>query len=136
MFKKAISVFLAAVISFCFLAVPAAAVGTTRDLTGASKESVLTFSGTTATCKSSFYDTVTYSSITAVQSLEKDGLLWTWSTVGGEWTKTVTNTSSLSFTNTKSGLASGTYRVKTVFTVVTKDGATETVTVYSSEKTI
>ena len=33
-------------------------------------------------------------------------------------------------------IASGTYRVKSVFTVTTTSGQTETVTVYSAEKTI
>ena len=69
------------------------------------------------------------------QSLEKHSFLWFWDTVGGEWT-TNSKKSSVSFTNYKSGLASGTYRVKSVFTVTTTSGQTETVTVYSAEKTI
>ena len=74
-------------------------------------------------------------SVKITQSLEKHSFLWFWDTVGGEWT-TNSKKSSVSFTNYKSGLASGTYRVKSVFTVTTTSGQTETVTVYSAEKTI
>lgn len=84
-------------------------------------------------CKSSYNDWQTASKVVIVQSLEKKALLWSWSTVGGEWTKTTTNADTVSFTNTKSGLASGTYRVKSVFTVTLSDGTSETVTRYSSE---
>ncbi|MBQ8842503.1 MAG: hypothetical protein IJZ65_07735 [Ruminiclostridium sp.] len=136
MFKKVISVFLVAVISFCFLAVPAAAADTSRDLSSDSNKSELSISGTTATCKSIFNDTVTYTSITAVQTLEKKGSFWSWSTVGSQMTRTMNNSSTLSLTTTKPGLTSGTYRVKTVFTVVTKGGATETATAYSGEGSI
>ena len=41
-----------------------------------------------------------------------------------------------SFTNTKSCLSSGSYRLKSVFTVIMSDGQTETVTVYSDTKTV
>lgn len=55
------------------------------------------------------------------------------STYAGEWSKT-TNGGSASLTNKVYKLPSGTYRVKTVFTV-TADGSTETITVYSDKKT-
>lgn len=38
--------------------------------------------------------------------------------------------------NTKSGLDSGTYRLRTDFTVTSTSGSTETITVYSAEKTV
>ena len=44
-----------------------------------------------------------------------------------------TNAVSVTFTNTKSGLTSGTYSVKSVFTVTLSNGTSETVTVYSNE---
>ena len=68
-----------------------------------------------------------------MQSLERHSFLWSWDTVGGSWTKTETNAVSVTFTNTKSGLTSGTYRVKSVFTVTLSNGTSETVTVYSNE---
>lgn len=137
MFKKIIAIFLVATMCFCLFAVTASAAGiSTFDISSARKSSNLAISGTTATCGSSYFDSVSVRSIKVVQSLEKHSFLWTWSTVGGEWTKTVTNTDILSFTNTKSGLASGTYRVKSVFTVTLNDGTSETVTVYSTEVAI
>lgn len=39
-------------------------------------------------------------------------------------------------TNYKNNLESGTYRLKTVFTVTSKNGQTETIAVYSGEKSI
>ena len=91
----------------------------------------LTISGSSAICKSIYKDND--SSIVKVvitQSLEKQGFLWIWSKAAGEWSKT-SNGSSVTLTNTVSGLAKGTYRVKTVFTVTDKYGETETVTIYS-----
>lgn len=95
----------------------------------------LTISGTTATCKSTATGDL-IQSITAEQTLQKYWGLWIWNEVdNASWTKTV-NGSSISMSNTKSGLDSGTYRLQTEFTVTTSDGKTETVTVYSEEKTV
>lgn len=94
----------------------------------------LTLSGTEANCKS---DTngKSITSITATQTLQKlQGNAWT-SVSGASWTSTV-STSNISIQNTKSGLTSGTYRLKTVFKLTDKNGKTETVTVYSEEKTV
>lgn len=76
-------------------------------------------------------------SITVEQTLEKySGWLWVWESVdGASWTKTV-NKKTISVGNTKSGLSSGTYRLKSVFTLASLDGKSETITVYSSEKTV
>lgn len=74
-------------------------------------------------------------SITAIQTLQKlqDQ---SWMPVDdAEWTSTV-NSSSISVRNTKEGLAAGTYRLKTDFTLTDKNGNTETITVYSGEKTV
>lgn len=54
---------------------------------------------------------------------------------GASWSKTV-KSSNLSMSNTKSGLDSGTYRLRTDFTVTSTSGSTETITVYSKEKSV
>ncbi len=38
--------------------------------------------------------------------------------------------------NTKTGLKSGKYRLKTIFTLTDKYGKTETITVYSDERSV
>ena len=95
----------------------------------------LDISGSTATCKSA----ISISSavkITAEQYLQKQGFLWSWSTYDdAEWTKTV-DRSSIFMSNTKSGLTSGKYRLKTIFALTDKNGKTETITVYSDEKSV
>lgn len=98
--------------------------------------SLLSISGQTAYCKSKT-GTVNAVSITVEQTLEKySGLFWIWNDVdGASWTKTV-NQSTISMSNTKSGLSSGTYRLKSVFTLTSSSDKTETITVYSSEKTV
>lgn len=99
-----------------------------------SASSTLSFSGTTATCTSRCSGAAV--SITAVQTLQKEGLFWIWSDVDdAEWTKTV-NVATIGLTNTKSGLDSGTYRLKSEYTLTASDGSTETITVYSTEKEI
>lgn len=96
----------------------------------------LEISGTTACCTSSTtgVDTV---KITIEQTLEKySGWFWIWNSVdGASWTKTI-NSNSISMSNTKSGLSSGTYRLKSVFTLTSSSGKTETITIYSAEKSI
>lgn len=92
--------------------------------------------GTKAECVSRAYgDQVV--SITVEQTLEKySGWFWIWNSVdGANWTKTV-NLNSISMSNTKSGLSSGTYRLKSVFTLTSSSGKTETITVYSEEKKV
>lgn len=98
--------------------------------------SSLRISGNTAYCTSTT-DGTDVVKITVEQTLEKhSGWFWIWDTVdGASWTKTV-NKSTISFSNTKSGLSSGTYRVKSVFTLTSTSGKTETFTIYSEEKTV
>ena len=68
--------------------------------------------------------------------LEKHWGLWIWNEVdGASWTKTV-DTRAISLVNTKSGLDSGTYRLKSVFTLTNSSGKSETITIYSEEETI
>ena len=91
--------------------------------------------GLTATCKS-YTNSNSAVKITAEQYLQKQGFLWIWGTYdGAEWTKTV-NTNTISMSNSKSGLESGKYRLKTVFKLTDKNGKTETITVYSDEKSV
>ncbi len=98
--------------------------------------SILIINGTTATCKSELRGYPDVVKITAEQYLQKQGFLWIWSTYdGAEWTKTV-YTNTLTMSNTKTGLSSGKYRLKTIFTLTDKNGETETITVYSDEKTV
>ena len=75
--------------------------------------------------------------ITVEQTLEKySGWFWIWNNVdGASWTKTV-NMNTIRLSNTKSGLTSGTYRLKSVFTLTSSSGKTETITIYSAEKTV
>ncbi len=96
----------------------------------------LAISGTTATCVSSTTGTST-TKITVTHTLQKySGLFWIWNDVeNATWTKTA-NTNTIRLSTTKSGLLSGTYRLKSVFTLTNSSGETETVTVYSDEKAV
>lgn len=99
-------------------------------------KSELIINGTTATCKSTLRGGPDVTKIVAVQTLEKQGFLWSWGTYDDtEWTKTVYS-NTLTMSNTKTGLSGGKYRLKTVFTLTDKQNKTETITVYSDTKTI
>lgn len=143
--KKIISILAAAIITACTLTASAYAADLDVPIGEEfieeyaifdSLQSSLAISGNTATCNSKA--TAEYAiTITATQTLEKySGWFWNWDSVSGAtWTKTQ-NTTALIMCNTKSGLSSGTYRLKTVFTVTSTSGQTETVTIYSSERTV
>ncbi|MCM1299450.1 MAG: hypothetical protein NC203_10135 [Firmicutes bacterium] len=139
--KKLISVMLSLMLCFSLSAPASAAAvqgGTAQPYYEKAREatSVLSISGTKATCESMLRGKSDVTKIVANQYLQKEGILWIWSTYdGAEWTKTV-NSSSLSMTNTKSGLTDGKYRLKTVFILTDSQGETETITVYSDEKTV
>ena len=99
-------------------------------------KSNLYIDGTTATYKSDVMGDSDVVKIVAEQYLPKQGFLWIWTTYdGAEWTKTVYS-NTLTMSNTKTGLSSGKYRLKTVFTLTDKQGETETITVYSDEKSV
>ena len=102
----------------------------------AAVSSNLYFVGTTAGCVSQG-DGVDTVKITVVQTLQKySGWFWIWEDVdGATWTKTV-NSDSIYFYNSKSGLSSGKYRVKSVFTFTNISGKTETLTIYSETDSI
>lgn len=95
----------------------------------------LCISGSTASCESRVTGDSAVT-ITVEQYLQKQGILWIWSTYDdAKWTKTV-DANMLSMSNTKSGLTSGKYRLKTVFTLTDRNGKTETIKVYSEEVTV
>ena len=139
--KKVLSLLLCLVLCFSFSTAVSAEVFSNssvqpyydqaRDAT-----SVLYINGAAATCKSEVSGYPDVTKIIAVQTLEKQGFLWIWGTYDSTtWTKTVYS-KNLTMSNTKSGLASGKYRLKTVYTLTDKQGKTETITVYSDEKTV
>lgn len=75
-------------------------------------------------------------SITVTQNLQKHWGLWIWTDVkDAGWSKQVDD-DSIRLSNTKSGLTSGIYRVKSVFTLTDKNGKSEVITVYSDEKLV
>ncbi len=95
----------------------------------------LEITGNTAYCTSSVGGTGAVS-ITVTQTLQKHWGLWIWNDVeGATWTKTV-DRNSIFLSSSKSGLDSGTYRVKSVFTLTDKNGKSETITVDSDEKKV
>ena len=133
--KKLVSIAIVLVMALTFCTTVFADIST-YEIGADKRNSLLTISGTTATCKSVYTangDDVT--KVVMTQSLEKQGLFWSWSKVAGEWTKT-SNGSSMVLTNTVNGLDKGTYRVKTVFTVTDKNGKEETIPLYSTTEKV
>lgn len=98
--------------------------------------SSLTISSNKARCGSDCEGNSDVVKITAEQTLQKYWGLWIWNDVeDASWIKTVKG-KSISMSNTKSELSSGTYRVATTFTLTNSSGKTETFTVYSDEKAV
>lgn len=134
MFKRIVTVLLAVIMCFSLFAVTVSASETaTFDISSASKTSLLTFSGTTASGKSIYNDTETVASVVITQTFQKKGTLWFWSSVGDDVERTYFNIANVALTSTKPGLSSGKYRLKTKFTVTLADGTTKSDVVYSSE---
>ena len=135
MFKKLVSVICVIVVSvLCFGMVASAENIVPFTLYTDSASSTLTIAGTTATCKSTAvgYANVT-TKIVMEQTLQKKTSSGTWSKITS-WSETDTGYKG-SATNTKSSLSSGTYRLKTVFTVYAGNDY-EVLTKYSAEKTV
>lgn len=139
--KKVISVMLAFLLCFSFPASVSAAgfsgsmvqpfYDKAREVT-----STLRINGTSAVCESTCKGESDVVKIVAVQTLEQQGFLGFWFTYNDvPWTKTV-KSNMLAMSNTESGLSSGSYQLKTVFTLTDKLGDTETITVYSTVKTV
>lgn len=103
----------------------------------ASASSTLYPEGDDVTCVSIVNGASSVTSITVEQTLEVPGILWFWKTYDNEseWTKTVKGNAANVY-NYKYDLASGKYRLKSVFTLETASGKSETVTVYSETITI
>ena len=89
--------------------------------------------GQTAYCVSETTG-VNTSSISVEQKLERySGWFSIWNTVdGAEWSDTTTS-NCISLYNNISGLSSGTYRLKSVFTLTSSSGKSEKITIYSSD---
>lgn len=103
-----------------------------RSLYTDSCTSVLTISGSTATCVSraeGYSGTTT--KIVIDQTLQKKSFFGSWNEVAS-WSETDTGYHGYA-SNTKSSLSGGTYRLKTVFTVYAGSNSEE-ITVYSTEK--
>ncbi len=85
-----------------------------RNLYGADPYNELTISGTTATCYSEAQGESVVTRIEMTHYLEKKTLLW-WNTVA-DWTKQTNTSQTLTITTGRTGLESGTYRLRTVVT--------------------
>lgn len=143
--KKSFALLLSAFMMFSCTSIPASAETTTYALNEGiapayeyadTAESMLYISSNAAECISSCTSSSDIVQITVEQTLQKFWGLWVWNDVDdASWTENERG-SSISFVNTKSGLPSGTYRVKSVFTLTSSSGKTETITIYSEEKTI
>ena len=98
--------------------------------------SSLSISSATAECRSNCigYSYVTRISVT--QTLQKFWGMWIWNDVDDASWQDTSTTNEIDISTSKSGLSSGTYRLKSVFTLWTQNGQAETITIYSSEKTI
>ena len=95
----------------------------------------LSTTGTSATLTSTGNGTNAVS-ITVEHTLQKFWGLWIWNDVdNATWSKTV-NVNTIRLSSSKSGLESGTYRVKSTFTMTNSSGQTEVITIYSNEKTV
>lgn len=134
--KKLLSVLLVVCIMMGICVTASADAADTYDLSNATKASYLTIASNKATCTSRFVSTdSSIKDITIVATLEKFSFLWFWDSLR-EWNITYYDTSSGTLVNEMKNLTSGTYRLKSVFTVKYKNGKKESVTVYSTEKKI
>ena len=143
--KKSCALLLSAFMMFSSTSIPASAETATYALNEGvapayeyanTAESMLYISSNTAECISRCTSSSDIVQITVEQTLQKFWGLWVWNDVdGASWTSTE-HGSSIYLMSNKSGLTSGTYRVKSVFTLTSSSGKTETITIYSEEKTI
>lgn len=135
--KKLLCIVIATVIAMTVTLVASAESATPYDLTSASKSSAISINSSGVITMTSCFFTAE-SNIVQVDiehSLEKHAFLWTWNAFGGKSSKTVFGSNAVLDTYC-TGLESGTYRLKSVFTAYLDDGRSETVTVYSNELTI
>ena len=135
--KKILCFVLATVIAMSVTLIASAESATPYDLTSATKRSAIGINDNDVVVLISAFTTADTSvvQVDITQSLEKHAYFWTWDNVGGYSFKSVLGHIS-NFTNYRTGLASGTYRVRSEFTAYLDDGRSETVVVYSNELTI
>ena len=142
--RKMLAAFISFMMIYPVVSVSAFAVDETQIVTdlvspayeyAAKTENYLTITSSTADCKSLCNGMAGVTQITVEHTLEKPWGLWIWNEVDGASWSHIISGSSGKVTNSKSGLESGTYRLKSVFTLTTLNGETETITVYSDEKT-
>lgn len=135
--KKLLCFTIATIIALSVTLFASAEPATPYDLTSASKHSSLSIDSNGTVTMMSNFETSDRSVIQVdiEHSLEKHAYLWTWNNVGGKSSKTVFDCVNYLITY-RTGLESGTYRLKSVFTAYLDDGRSETVTVYSNELTI
>ena len=86
--------------------------------------STLHISSNTAECKSTCDGKNDVIQISVEQTLQQFWGLWIWNDVDGASWSTTKSGSSISVVNNKSGSFSGTYRLKSVFTLTDKNGKT------------
>lgn len=144
-FKKSFALLLSAFVMFSSVSIPASAETTTYVSNdgiapayeyASSAKSLLYISSNAAECTSNCTGTSDIVNISVEQTLQSFWGLWIWNDVdGANWTKAKSG-NSISLVSNKSGLSSGTYRVKSVFTLTDSSGKTETITIYSAEKTV
>ena len=142
--KKLISVLLSVIMivsMFSSNVVTAAAVSgsdngeiTPNYAAGTSWTSTLSFSGKTASCKSSIVLATDERWISINQRLEKQNSSGTWDMVlGASWNAmSFTNSNCYIFANTKTVTSSGKYRVKSTFVVESATGVRDTIIKYSA----
>ncbi len=100
-----------------------------------STDSMLSIEDGTACCISSTTGANTIR-ITVTHTLQKYWGLWIWNNVkGASWSKQFDD-GSIRLSSSISGLDSGTYRLKSVFTLTDRNGKSETITIYSDEQKI
>lgn len=101
-----------------------------------SPNSFLTIKGTTATCESSTNGSNCVS-ITVTHTLQKyTGWFWIWEDVNNSTHSKTVKANTITLSTVKSGLGSGTYRLKSTFSLTDSSGEVETITIYSSEEKI
>lgn len=99
-------------------------------------ESYLYISSNSAECTSMGTGLGNVVQISVEQTLQKFWGLWIWNDVDGASWSATENGNAIAITRTKSGLASGKYRVKSVFKLTNSDGETETITIYSTTEKV
>ena len=94
----------------------------------------LSINGNTALCHSSARSG-TATKISAVQTLQKNDILFFWHDYDNSHWETISNCNLLNMYNTKS-ITKGTYRLKTEFTLTSPNENAENITVFSKPKTL